>query len=175
MKKQHKMVLGYVLGGLLVFVLGPSLIYLSSVLIDQVLKIQLIPDPFPRVMLSVLLIALGLIFGIWSVIVQNIIGKGGPLEIADIEISPKTKHLVVSGPYHYSRNPMLFGACVAYFGLAIFLDSLIAVSLVCLFAGFMLVFVVRMEEKRLRKDFGNQYEKYRKRTSLFIPWFPKRK
>jgi len=30
---------------------------------------------------------------------------------------------------------------------------------------------VKMEEKRLLKDFGNQYEEYRKKVSMFIPWF----
>jgi len=35
----------------------------------------------------------------------------------------------------------------------------------------MLTVVVKMEELRLLNDFGNQYEEYRKKVSLFIPWF----
>jgi protein-S-isoprenylcysteine O-methyltransferase Ste14 len=31
-----------------------------------------------------------------------------------------------------------------------------------------------MEEKRLLKDFGNQYEEYRETVSMFIPWFQRR-
>jgi protein-S-isoprenylcysteine O-methyltransferase Ste14 len=39
------------------------------------------------------------------------------------------------------------------------------------FFAFMLTVEVKMEEKRLLKDFGDQYEEYRKKTSMFIPWF----
>jgi protein-S-isoprenylcysteine O-methyltransferase Ste14 len=35
----------------------------------------------------------------------------------------------------------------------------------------MLIVVVKMEEKRLLKDFGDQYAEYRNRVSKFIPWF----
>jgi protein-S-isoprenylcysteine O-methyltransferase Ste14 len=38
----------------------------------------------------------------------------------------------------------------------------------------MLTVVVKMEEKRLLKDFGNQYEEYRKKVSMFFPWFPRK-
>jgi protein-S-isoprenylcysteine O-methyltransferase Ste14 len=38
----------------------------------------------------------------------------------------------------------------------------------------MLTVVVKMEEKRLLKDFGDQYEEYRKKVSMFIPWFQRK-
>jgi protein-S-isoprenylcysteine O-methyltransferase Ste14 len=38
----------------------------------------------------------------------------------------------------------------------------------------MLTVVVKMEEKRLLKEFGNQYEEYRKKVSMFIPWFQRK-
>ena len=121
-------------------------------------------------MFAVILMLLGLLFGFWSNYVQNTIGKGGPFEVAGIEVSPKTQHLVVTGPYKYTRNPMLFGACVFYYGIAIYLDSLIAFAIVVLFMTFMLVFVKLSEEPRLLKDFGSEYEEYRQRVSFFIPW-----
>jgi len=62
-------------------------------------------------------------------------------EVAGIEVSPKTQNLVVTGPYKYTRNPMLFGACVYYYAVAIYLDSLIAIVAVALFMIFMLIFV----------------------------------
>jgi protein-S-isoprenylcysteine O-methyltransferase Ste14 len=39
---------------------------------------------------------------------------------------------------------------------------------------FMLTVVVKMEERRLLKDFGKQYEEYRKKVSVFIPWFQRK-
>ena len=103
--------------------------------------------------------------------IQNVIGKGGPVEIGNIEISPKTENLVVSGPYKNTRNPMLFGTFLIYLAFALFLNSITAVVLISAIFIFMLTVVVKMEEQRLLKDFGKQYEEYRKNVSVFIPWF----
>jgi protein-S-isoprenylcysteine O-methyltransferase Ste14 len=116
----------------------------------------------------------GFIFGIWSIVIQNIVGQGGPVEALNIEISPKTRNLVVSGPYKYSRNPMLFGTFLAYLAGAVFINSINAILSVLLFILIMLLIIVKNEEKRLVRDFGKEYEEYRKRTSMFIPWFNKK-
>jgi len=135
----------------------------------------LLPIAGVRRVLAVVLSLLGLSFGLWSVVVQNAIGRGGPLEIAGLEVSPKTEKLVVTGPYKYIRNPMLFGACVFYYAGAVYLNSVIAVAIVTLFMTFMLIFVKLSEERRLLKDFGNEYQEYRRRVSMFVPWSPKRR
>ncbi len=96
------------------------------------------------------------------------------MQIADLEISPKTQNLVVTGPYRYTRNPMLFGACMFYYAVAIYLNSIIAFMLVTLFMIFMLIFVKLSEEPRLRKDFGSEYEEYCRTVSMFVPWPRKR-
>ncbi len=173
MNEDKKMILGYIVGGLLVIVLVPSIIYLITSLVDNVYRIEIIRNSIIKWIIIIILFVTGLIYGIWSLIVQNTIGKGGPVEIGNIEISPKTKNLVVSGPYKNTRNPMLFGAFLIYLAFALFLNSITAVVLVCAIFVFMLTVVVKMEEKRLLKDFGNQYEEYRKKVSMFIPWFQK--
>jgi len=99
-----------------------------------------------------------------------VVGKGGPLEISNIEISPKTKNLVVTGPYKYTRNPMLFGTFLIYLAVAVFINSLNAIIPVILFIILMLVMVVKKEELRLTRDFGDKYLEYRRKTSLIIPW-----
>jgi protein-S-isoprenylcysteine O-methyltransferase Ste14 len=165
------MLLGYIVGGSLVIVLVPSVIYIITSLFDHVFRLEIIQDSIIKWIIIVILLVTGLIYGIWSVIIQNTIGEGGPVEIGNIEISPKTKNLVVSGPYKNTRNPMLFGAFLIYLAFALFINSIISVVLVCAILVFMLTVVVKMEEKRLLKDFGNQYEEYRKRVSMFIPWF----
>jgi len=69
---------------------------------------------------------------------------------------------------------MLFGACAFYYAIAVYLNSVFALAAGTLFMTFMLFFVVKLtEEPRLRKDFGAEYEAYRQRVSLFIPWIPK--
>jgi protein-S-isoprenylcysteine O-methyltransferase Ste14 len=169
-KRDVQYLLGYVLGGLLVLVLIPGGLWRASQAFDHRIGRQLIPVTGLRFTL-----AIGLsLFGLWSIVVQNKVGKGGPLEIAGLEVSPKTQNLVVTGPYRYSRNPMLFGACAFYFGVAVYLNSLIAVAIVTLFMTCMLIFVKLSEEPRLLKDFGADYEEYRRRVSMFVPWTQKR-
>jgi protein-S-isoprenylcysteine O-methyltransferase Ste14 len=156
--------------------LGPAyaIIYIITSLFDNVYRIEIIQNTIIRWVIIIILLVIGLIYGIWSVIIQDTIGQGGPLEIGNIEISPKTKNLVVSGPYKYTRNPMLFGTLLIYLAFALFINSITSVVLVSAIFVFMLTVVVKMEEKRLLKDFGNQYEEYRKTVSMFIPWFQRK-
>ena len=171
MNENKRMILGYIVGGFLVMILVPSIIYAITSLLDNVYKLEIIRNEAIRWIVFVILMTTGFVYGIWSVIIQNTIGQGGPLEIGNIEISPKTKKLVVSGPYKYTRNPMLFGTFLIYLAFALFMNSITAVVLVSAIFVFMLTVVVKMEEQRLLKDFGKPYEEYRKKVSMFIPWF----
>lgn len=174
MNDNKRMILGYIVGGLLVIVLAPSTIYIITSLFDNVYRIEIVQKTIIRWSIIIILLVTGLIYGIWSVIIQNTIGQGGPVEIGNIEISPKTKKLVVSGPYKYTRNPMLFGTFLIYLAFALFINSITSVVLVGAIFVFMLTVVVKMEEKRLLKDFGDQYKEYRKTVSMFIPWFQRK-
>ena len=169
-KRDVQYLLGYIGGGLLVLGLIPWGLRRASRAFDHLIGRQLIPVIGLRLTIAGALSLFGLLFGVWSIVVQNKVGKGGPLEIAGLEVSPKTQNLVVTGPYKYSRNPMLFGACAFYYGVAVYLNSLIAVAIVTLFMTFMLIFVKKTEEPRLLEDFGADYEDYRQRVSMFVPW-----
>lgn len=170
MNNNKKMILGYIIGGLLVIGLVPSIIYIITSLFDHVYRVEIFRNLIIKWIVILILLVVGLIYGIWSIIIQNTIGKGGPLEIGNIEISPKTKNLVVSGPYKNTRNPMLFGTFLIYLAFALFINSLSAVLFVISIFVFLLNVVVKMEEKRLVKDFGSQYEEYRCKVSKFFPW-----
>ena len=174
MNRDTKMILGYLVGGLLVIVFVPSIIYAITALFDNVYRLEIIQNEAIRWIILMVLLMIGFVYGIWSVIIQNTVGEGGPLEIGNIEISPKTRNLVVSGPYKYTRNPMLFGTFLIYLAFALFLNSMTAVVLISAIFIFMLTVVVKMEEQRLLKDFGKQYEEYRKKVSMFIPWFQRK-
>ncbi len=174
-KKTVQYLLGYFIGGALVLVLIPLGLYRASRAWDHLIGLRVIPNARLRFTIAGSLSLVGLLFGVWSVVVQNQVGKGGPLQIGNLEVSPKTQNLVVTGPYQYTRNPMLFGACIYYYAVAISLNSVIAVALVTLFMTFMLIFVKRSEEPRLLKDFGSDYEQYRQRVSMFVPWMQKRR
>ena len=174
MKREQQQIIGYIFGGSIVLLLIPYGIYCAAKHFDPIIGIELIKSAPAQIVLICILFLSGAIFGIWSIIVQNTIGEGGPLQIGNLEISPKTKNLVVTGPYKYTRNPMLFGACLIYFAFAVYLNSIAAIIVVLFFMMFMLIFVKLSEEKRLLKDFGKSYVDYRKKVSMFIPWFPKK-
>ncbi len=162
--------LGYLIGGTLFLVVIPGVLILASRWLDHHVGLQLVPIPGLRIALALILALTGLAFAFWSGVVQYIVGQGGPLEVADVAVSPQTQRLVVTGPYRYTRNPMLFGAVTLYLGIAVYLSSLVALALVVLWAAFMLSVVVPSEERRLLRDFGSEYEAYRCRVSRFIPW-----
>ena len=85
-------------------------------------------------------------------------------------ISPvdRTKKLVVSGLYKYSRNPMYWGVMLILIAEAIFFES----PALWLYALFVFIavslFVILVEEPRLRKDFGEEYDTYRKRVRRWM-------
>ncbi|MDH3715746.1 MAG: isoprenylcysteine carboxylmethyltransferase family protein [Gammaproteobacteria bacterium] len=68
--------------------------------------------------------------------------------------------LVTSGIYQYTRNPGYLGLAVIQFGLALIIDSLwIAISTVV--AVFVIdQFVIKLEEEKLGRTFGQQYQDY---------------
>ena len=172
-RKTLQHIIGYLIGGSPFLIGIPCGLFRVSRSFDHLIDIQLIPISVLRLALAVILLLLGLLFAFWSSVVQNMVGKGGPLQVANIEVSPKTQNLVVTGPYRYTRNPMLFGACAIYYAVAIYLNSVIAIAMVTLFMTFMLIFVKLTEEPRLLKDFGSDYKEYRRRVSMFVPWIPK--
>jgi protein-S-isoprenylcysteine O-methyltransferase Ste14 len=166
---------GYMIGGLLVLVLIPWGLWQASAAFDHLTGVQLIPSAALRVTAAVALVLLGLPLGLWSIVVQNTVGQGGPVEIAGLEVTPKTQNLVVTGPYKYTRNPMLLGAGGLYYGVAVYLNSVTAVAFVTLFMAFMLAEVKLIEEPRLLRDFGSEFEDYRQRVSMFVPWRHRRR
>jgi protein-S-isoprenylcysteine O-methyltransferase Ste14 len=91
------------------------------------------------------------------------IGGGTPAPIAP------TKKLVVRGLHHYVRNPMYIGVALIIAGQAwLFHSRHIAIYL----AGFWLVahfFVLFYEEPTLRKQFGEEYQRYCAEVPRWIP------
>ncbi len=174
-KRTVRYMLGYAAGGLLFLVAIPWGLCRASRAFDHLTGIRLIPIAGVRQTMALVLSLFGLSFALWSVAVQKTIGKGGPFEVAGMEVSPKTQNLVVTGPYRYTRNPMLFGACAYYYAVAVCLNSAVAVALAALFMVIMLIFVKLTEERRLLREFGNDYEEYRQRVSMFVPWRQRRR
>lgn len=173
-KEYLKYTIGYILGITFFMFVIPGLIFCASYFTASLVKLFIFNDDRIGAVLSLLICLPGVTFMIWSNIVLFNIGKGGPAEGFGIEISPKTKVLVTKGPYRYTRNPMAFGAYSMYMSLALLYNSYAALILVVLFLPVIIVYLKKSEEKRLVKDFGEDYLNYRERVSLFIPLPPKK-
>ncbi|MFA4893853.1 isoprenylcysteine carboxylmethyltransferase family protein [Brevundimonas sp.] len=79
-----------------------------------------------------------------------------------------TTALIIEGPYRFSRNPIYVGFAVTYVGLAIAMNSWIALILLvpCLFVVDR--FVIQREERYLAAKFGPTYEAYRQKVRRWL-------
>ncbi|WP_119080932.1 methyltransferase family protein [Chitinophaga alhagiae] len=96
-------------------------------------------------------------------IVQFALQGAGTLSPAD-----PTQKLVVAGLYRYSRNPMYIGVMLTLLGEAlawgnVYLWLYAAVIFLCFY-----LFVRYREEPRLHRDFGKEYDDYRKRVRRWL-------
>jgi protein-S-isoprenylcysteine O-methyltransferase Ste14 len=167
-------ILGYVLGPTFFVILIPAGIYYLSSISFSVFQTPIIPDYLARITVSSILLIVGAGYILWSNIYLLLIGKGGPTDILVVAVTPRTKKLVATGPYRNTRNPMVFGAFSLYFSIAIYFDSLGCLLVLALLFFLVIKFILPAEEKRLLKDFGDDFLKYKERTSVIIP-LPRKK
>ena len=121
-----------------------------------------------RIMVSTILIIVGLALSIWAIVHMRRNGDGNPLDAYGHEVAPRTTHLMTDGPYRLSRNPMLSGIFLYLIGICLWLWAWQAMVIFGLFVIIMSV-QVYTEEKRLRRDFGEEYEDYCRHTGRFLP------
>jgi protein-S-isoprenylcysteine O-methyltransferase Ste14 len=113
--------------------------------------------------LGVLLVVAGAALALACILTFALVGRGTPAPF------DPPRPLVVRGPYRYARNPMYLGAGLALSGAALFFRSW---PLALYAAGFLLVthlFVLLYEEPALRRAFGEDYERYCREVSRWIP------
>lgn len=154
-------IFGYLLGGVVFVLLVPWVLWLLSgrpVLWDGGFSW--------RALVAWGMMAAGLALSVWTIIYMRRKGDGNPMDAFGHEVAPRTKHLMTEGPYRINRNPMLTGIFVYLAGLCLWLWAWQAVVAFAIFFAIMLV-QVRTEENRLRKDFGDDYEEYCRRTRRF--------
>ncbi len=169
MKETLKYILGYFVGFSLFIVLIPLGFYDLSKLDFPFHGKVLIGSEILRIILSIIIFIPGLIFAIWSNIFLYTVGKGGPTDAFGVSVSPQTKYLVTTGPYKYCRNPMVFGAISMYTSIVIILNSFTPLILLIIFIFLIILLLKLSEEKRLLKDFGDEYAEYKKKVPMIFP------
>jgi protein-S-isoprenylcysteine O-methyltransferase Ste14 len=92
-------------------------------------------------------------------------GLGTPAPVAP------TENLVVGGLYRYVRNPMYLAVGSMIVGQALLLGQLVLLAYAALFGLTVWAFVHWYEEPTLTRQFGGEYEEYRRA----VPgWWPRR-
>ena len=155
-----KEIFGYLLGALLFVVLMPAVMWLASGM-PPIVHI----GALKAVITGVLMVG-GLSLSIWTIVYMKRRGKGNPMDAFGHEVAPRTQHLMTDGPYRLNRNPMLTGTLLYLAGVVVWLWTWQAAAVWVAFLAVMLVQVVS-EERRLSRDFGKEYDAYRRRTRRF--------
>ena len=76
--------------------------------------------------------------------------------------------LVHEGPYRFSRNPIYVGFAVTYAGLAVGMDSALALFLLLPCLAVVDQFVIQREERYLAAKFGADYDAYRRKVRRWL-------
>lgn len=150
--------LGIIFFGTFIF-----LFVLGALYLDNLLNLPKLNLNTWNIIIATIFLIFGTIYILWSNIYFLKV-KGTP-----VPFNPPPK-LVITGPYAYTRNPMLTGVFSVLFGIGFWMGSF---SLVLIFTPlFILVNTLelkKIEEPELEKRLGEDYIDYKKRTPMFIP------
>jgi protein-S-isoprenylcysteine O-methyltransferase Ste14 len=150
------------------FTLYVALFIVAAVFTDKWLNLpSIVFLPWTMIAGLVLLIP-GSILYIWTGI-DFVKSRGTPAPVNP----PVT--LISSGLYAYSRNPMVTGIYLCYFGLGFLIGSIsLVVFYTPLFIIFMHYYLIKVEEKELELKFGQDYLDYKKRVARYLPALKRR-
>lgn len=159
-KTQILNALGIVLGFLLFVCFVPVVMWLVSGMP------ALWPvSPFRLFVVSLIAIV-GLALSVWTIVYMKQRGKGNPMDAFGHELAPRTQCLMTRGPYRINRNPMLTGTLIYLVAPIVWIFTWQAVVVWAVF--FVIMFIqVLSEEKRLLRDFGDDYRNYCRHTRRF--------
>ncbi len=102
----------------------------------------------------------------WSFLLFVRVGRGTP----NPWVPPR--QLVTTGPFAWTRNPIILSHALAMLGVAMIVASPAAV-LIVLLLGIPVQFVVRLEEQTLEARYGDVYRIYRDTVPRWIPRRPR--
>jgi protein-S-isoprenylcysteine O-methyltransferase Ste14 len=105
----------------------------------------------------------------WGYLQYLLVGRyRHPRAGGDWGFATPPNHIVATGPYRYTRNPMYLGHLIFMLGLAITFRSWFALVLLLARTGWF-HYRVLQDEKRLAARFGDDYAAYCRQVKRWIP------
>jgi protein-S-isoprenylcysteine O-methyltransferase Ste14 len=146
----------------------PAVYILASKWMDQRIAQQLPPiNPYGQIAAAFVL-TIGVFWVGWAYSYLHFVGRGSPIEAFGVALY-HTERLVTSGPYAYSRNPMLLGYLFILLGIALWMNSLSGLILIPIVVIVASVYLMAFEHPVLKRRFGGEYEEYRERVPMLLP------
>ena len=142
----------------------PPLLYLLSV-VAGVLLDRRWPLPIATGTLTMIAGALLIVGGIALSIVS--IDRFRRSATSIVPIRPAGA-LVLSGPYHYTRNPMYVGLALVTIAAGLFRGTWWPIVLLVPTLAIVQQFIILPEERYLRRRFGAEYEAYARRVRRWL-------
>lgn len=170
--KRTKRILALIISGVYVVIVVPIIGILVSLYLDSLFNFpKLILYPI-NIIVAIIILINGFFWAIWSNFELYKRGKGSPVPLKGTH----TTVVVISGPYKYTRNPMIFGYILLWIGLGFLFNSLFLLLGFTLTITTLLIILVKVwEEKNLEKRFGKSYIEFKIRVSFLVPLPPKKK
>jgi protein-S-isoprenylcysteine O-methyltransferase Ste14 len=81
----------------------------------------------------------------------------------------KTYSLITEGPYSITRNPLYLFSLIGAIGLGLASENLLVLGLLVIFYLLYYPLTIITEEEKLKKNLGQPYIDYMKRTPRFLP------
>ena len=114
-------------------------------------------------MVGALLVVAGVVALVHAFVRFVVEGLGTPAPVAP------TERLVVGGLYRHVRNPMYLAVVAAIAGQALLLWQSVLVPYAAIVAVAFVAFVLGYEQPSLQRQFGAQYEAYRRAVPAWWP------
>ena len=147
----------------ILFLCFMALFFLVSFAVDRWLHFPSIKYLPWTLIIAIILLIPGIVFWAWT-LVLFFKARGTP-----VPINPPKK-LVTTGVYGFSRNPMMTGIYLVFFGVGLLVGSLsLTFIFTPLFIIIMTVYARTVEERELEIQFGQEYLDYKKKVGMYLP------
>ena len=104
----------------------------------------------------------GLLIRTWAVLTLG--------DLFTMHISVRENHSIIrSGPYAFVRHPSYLGAFIVFVSTAVLLHAWFSAALTAAVLALAFARRIRREEEVLGKEFGDDYESYRRQVAMILP------